>query len=813
MLAAFQLLVQRVGCRVDDEDEDGRTALHCVCGSHVKRSRRGRRHYVRLLKLLVDAGADVNRKFHGFTPLHLLHESPWALRYFLMETEARANGLDHFHRLPLVWSLRNPHFPAVGRIPLSAFQSKMKPEDFRVKDSMGNSMIHLAVLRVQWDKLGETKRLIQRLVRAGADVNQQNQRLRTALFYLVPKPDTIELADYLVTHFHADVNLCDADGFTVVHIAAILGKMDYVALFLPHMKCNVRTANGETVRSCLEQYCDPSSVTEEVAAQLPSMERRGQTTAERVYVEPFTVWRYVHLLDRFRDLFSLYLVDAFNRYRGGNPLTINDKTIDINSFGFLGRSLFIDFFHHINYSVICKRRAKEFLRDVADWKGSSSKTLLDLIDQYSVVIEPSERKEDEPSQIFWHVSRMVKDLMKQVAQRDAREPEESRHGWELDVLPVGSAADGSKILLPDEYDFLVVFRRFRPGDKPVIGEDYTYQVERFRMHLIRCMQEMDSQLILLVDSGHQQPPPPVWGFQFVDCELRRICLNIRLTWWGADATSPLRGLPISIDLTPVFQFQGWDNQSGFRPLRSLASLPDWFILLSDQILEHFRPVSQSSYYSLHLSHHFEIRSAIWWQFRHAPRRWKCAALHIRRTGSSSTASVCLNWSFSATTSSATPRHPIPTSSKWHCSITSKKWGHPLDGATSPATSSQFAEDSQTPAGVAAFLISCRTSKCLPHPCPSGKNSCPPLWTGHVLAILVSNRWQLQCSKIVIFFRFTWYFILIVRSIDGQGLSVHISIASCQIIGRNYISTVIPLFRSCVVYNFFDYLFKHARQAK
>ena len=192
---------------------------------------------------------------------------------------------------------------------------------------------------------------------------------------------------------------------------------------------------------------------------------------------------------------------------------------------------------------------------------------------------------------------MVKNLMKRVARRDAREPEESRHGWELDVLPVGSVADGSKILLPDEFDFLVVFRRFRPGDKLVVGQDYTYQVEKFRMHLVRCMQEMDG-LLLKLNPGRQQLPP-VLGFQFIDCELRRICLNIRLTWWGTDATSPLRGLPISVDLTPVFQFQGWDNQSGFRPLRSLASLPDWFIR---QPVEHFRPVTNTP--SSNIQHDF-----------------------------------------------------------------------------------------------------------------------------------------------------------------------------------------------------------------
>ena len=317
MLAAFKLLIQRFGCRVNDQDKDGRTAFHCVCGSHVKYNWRGRRHYVRLLRLLVNSGADVNRQFHGFTPLHLLHESPWAMRYLLMETEARANVQDMFQRTPLLWSLRNPHLPPVNRIPVEILKRKMQPEDFLAQDYMGHSPIHYAVLRAQSDKLDETKQLIRRLVKAGADVNQQNRRLRTALFFLVPKPDMMELANYLVTDFQADVNLSDADGFTVVHIAAILGKLDYVALFLPHMASNVRTANGETVRSCLEQYCDPSAVTEEMEALLASMESRGQTTAKRVYAEPYTVWDYVHLLDQFRDLFSLYIVDTFHRYRGG----------------------------------------------------------------------------------------------------------------------------------------------------------------------------------------------------------------------------------------------------------------------------------------------------------------------------------------------------------------------------------------------------------------------------------------------------------------------------------------------------------------
>ncbi len=244
--------------------------------------------------------------------------------------------------------------------------------------------------------------------------------------------------------------------------------------------------------------------------------------------------------------------------------------------------MFSDFFHHISHSAIVKQRAKNFLKDIEKWNGSS-RMLLNVIDRHSVVIPYKDRKQrKESSQIFFQVRNLVEHLMREVSLKDAQEPEDSRFGWALDVLPVGSAVDGTKILLPDEFDFLVVFRRFQPGEKLRIGDDNVSQVEKFRLHLIRCMQEMDSRLL-----GQDQPP--VLGFQFVDCELRRICLNIRLTWWGQGPSSEFHGMAISIDLTPVFHFDGWANQSGFRPLRSLPLLPDWFS--GCQVVEHFRPVS------------------------------------------------------------------------------------------------------------------------------------------------------------------------------------------------------------------------------
>jgi hypothetical protein len=263
---------------------------------------------------------------------------------------------------------------------------------------------------------------------------------------------------------------------------------------------------------------------------------------------------------------------------------------------FTGRSLFTDFFHHISHSAAIIQRAKDFLTHISKWNGSSQ-ILLDIIDQYSVVIQDDASQSqnmsievEESTQIARSVHQIVLKLMEQIRIKDAQN---TNFGWKLDVLPVGSSVDGSKILLPDEYDFLVVFRRFETQNKLVsIGEDYVDQVEKFRLYLIQCMQEMDQQL-----AGEEL------GFQFVDSEMRRVCLNIRLTWRGKQLSknSVFRGLAISVDLTPVFHFIGWENQSGFRPLRPLESLPLWF--QRDQTVEHFRPVNYNTkYYRKKYSH-------------------------------------------------------------------------------------------------------------------------------------------------------------------------------------------------------------------
>lgn len=60
LLSAFQLLILWAGCPVNARDNKGETPFHQVCGSHVKRDWKGRRIYIRLLRLLIEHGADVN---------------------------------------------------------------------------------------------------------------------------------------------------------------------------------------------------------------------------------------------------------------------------------------------------------------------------------------------------------------------------------------------------------------------------------------------------------------------------------------------------------------------------------------------------------------------------------------------------------------------------------------------------------------------------------------------------------------------------------------------------------------------------------
>lgn len=250
----------------------------------------------------------------GITPLHIVHESPWAVRYLVVSANATPNVEDPYQRTPLFWGLRNIHFPAAKWFPVSVFRDRV---DFRKTEFMGQSVMHFAILRAQSETLDVVELLMERLIDAGADVNAQNGHLRTPLFYLIHSPDLIPLAKQMIENFGADVNICDADGYTVAHLAAVMGKLDYVAIFLPHLHFNIVTPTGDTVRSCVEKYCPRSVITLEVKKLLKALDKKDKVFSKRCEKKTYNVYEYVKFLDEHRDLLSLYIVETFYRYRGG----------------------------------------------------------------------------------------------------------------------------------------------------------------------------------------------------------------------------------------------------------------------------------------------------------------------------------------------------------------------------------------------------------------------------------------------------------------------------------------------------------------
>lgn len=239
------------------------------------------------------------------------------MKYLILEAGASADAQDLHQRTALFWCLRNPYYPPLRHVPVTVFQDRAS---FTHSDKYGHSLVHLAVLRSHAGRHEDTVRLIARLVEAGANVNQRNRRLHTPLFYLVQQvsDSTVQLASVLVNYFGADVNICDGEGYTVVHLAAVLGRLDLVALFLPKMKWNIITPTGETVRSCVTKHCCPS--VDQVDRLLKELETKEPVVSCRTYCEPLSNWRDIQTMAQLRNLVSLYHVDTFFRYRGGTLL-------------------------------------------------------------------------------------------------------------------------------------------------------------------------------------------------------------------------------------------------------------------------------------------------------------------------------------------------------------------------------------------------------------------------------------------------------------------------------------------------------------
>jgi ankyrin repeat protein len=225
---ARMLLERKVD--VNALDDEGSTPLHQASQS----SKSGDPGIVQLVRLLLDDGADILALDNsGNTPLHFAaSRSHLEVARMLLELKADVNALNKDGSTPLhqafeTWQ-KNPN---IVRLLLD------HGADANVYDKSGNTFLHFTASE---GDLKLTRVLLERIPEA---VNSQNHHGSTPLL-LASECRTPDVVQLLLDH-NPDVHVCDADGDTPLHCAAIAGRLEVARLLLLKLDIEVNSWNNE----------------------------------------------------------------------------------------------------------------------------------------------------------------------------------------------------------------------------------------------------------------------------------------------------------------------------------------------------------------------------------------------------------------------------------------------------------------------------------------------------------------------------------------------------------------------------------------
>ena len=211
---------------VNSLSRKGLTPLYEVMNSPWRKGTPG------IVRLLLINGADVHtRDDNGNTPLHFTaSEGDLELARIILERSADVNSQNNDGLSALLLALKRGNLE-VARLLLD------HNADVHMRDERGNTPLHVAVSERHID-------ICRMLLKRNAEVNSRNHHGTTPL--LLASERGPELVQLFLDH-NADPHARDGDGDTLLHCAALAGRLEVVRLLLElNVEVHSRNNKGST---------------------------------------------------------------------------------------------------------------------------------------------------------------------------------------------------------------------------------------------------------------------------------------------------------------------------------------------------------------------------------------------------------------------------------------------------------------------------------------------------------------------------------------------------------------------------------------
>jgi len=450
--------------KINMRNHKGRTALHFAI-THIRWGRE--KHFdIAIVQELLQAGADPNiQDEDGHSPLHLLaigkEVNIAVIIQLLLDHGANVNCQDHQGKTPLM----------MKEIKLECLQSLLdRGGDPNIPDNTGRTP--LMMFSSAWDAIA----FVTALLDSGANIDQVDNKGKTALMYAVICRDYS--TPQMLLARGADHTIQDKKGFTVLYYALVCGRREYVHIILrlsPSIE-SYQTKDGKTALHLLAENFRDYSFIKELLHDVNAVDCYGCTPLH------YAAWRGQAFL--CTKLLQAGAQHKIKDYFGETPLQCATRTLFNPALEVLKS---VSSKEEIAETTVCELEEKsaEILRDL---KIYFEKCMMKVLEKYDIssqshkggelgnpceslkmnskefllfattVLEKKSvglvrfEENTESAEIKEAVENTMRQLFANIESIDPR--------FKSTLVPSGSVSEGTKVGLPDEFDFLVILDNF-----------------------------------------------------------------------------------------------------------------------------------------------------------------------------------------------------------------------------------------------------------------------------------------------------------------------------------------------------------------